>query len=232
MNQTQIASIFGVTQRSVSSWKAKGAKLDNIYDLALWVERNISRRNKVLRVNIKKIKRENQGDSDKKVAKKKAGGSVSKPKTQQEQKSLEGFRDYYAEKLTIAQEDGDLDDVRYWNELFLKTDKCIRETEAHAKKLGIDRGEMLSRQEVERILRMVIYAGNGCIKGVCHQIAERLSGMDDPGEIYKFIKPTILGGRIFEGFNKVAKAEGPTLLPDWVIEAVLAESENYVRVNK
>lgn len=219
MNQTQIGKKFGVSQMAVSKWKAEGAPLHDLVELCDWLDRSKTQMHEETRAGIERVRIE-------------YGVSIKikpvMPEDGKEVYTAEDFRRYYAEKLSKAQREDSMGDIRYWNDLFIKTDKSIRESEAHAKKLGIDRGEMLARSEVERIIRIWMYAGNACIKSVIHQIAERVAGMNDPEEVYKFLCPVVIGGRIFEGLSKVSKAEG-VKLEKWFIEAVQSEGENYLK---
>ena len=138
------------------------------------------------------------------------------------------LRDFYFLKLSAAVKRNDQNQIKYWNELPLKTDESIRRTEAHQKKLGLESGETIDRVEVERILSAVIYAGNACVRAQIKQIAEVLAAETSPAEIYETLSPAILGGRIFEGFKAVAKADSEVQLPSWVIACVQSEGENYL----
>ena len=122
----------------------------------------------------------------------------------------------------------DQDQVKFWSDLFLKQDESIRRSEAHAARLGIDNGTTLPRAEVERILRAVFYAGNGSVNGALTTICEHVAGLSDPGDVYHSLKPAIVGGRLFSGFDKVANIQGAPALPDWVIECVKLEAQQYL----
>lgn len=138
------------------------------------------------------------------------------------------LRDFYFAKLSAAAKRSDQNQIKYWNELLLKTDESLRRTEAHQKKLGLESGETIDRVEVERILAAVIYAGNACVRAQIKEIAEALAAESNPAVIYEALAPAILGGRIFEGFKNVAKADSGVILPAWVIDCVQSEGDNYL----
>ena len=96
------------------------------------------------------------------------------------------------------------------------------------KKLGLEDGTTLSRSEVERIMRAVMYAGNGCIQGVLTTACEKWAAIEDPAELYAAIKPALVGGKLFSGFSRVATTEGAPQVPEWLIECVKQESEQYL----
>ena len=47
-----------------------------------------------------------------------------------DRKTLEDFRDYYVEQLNVATKANLADEVKHWNDLLLKAEKCIRESDA------------------------------------------------------------------------------------------------------
>lgn len=147
-----------------------------------------------------------------------------------EQKSLEEMAEYYSRQLNAATsaENVDREDVKFWNDLLLKTDESIRRSEAHAKKLGVDKGELLSRGEVERILRAVAWAGNACIDKFSKQIAQRLSDKK-PAEVHAILKPTLTALTLFEAMRRVTKTPGDVNLPEWCVECFATEEKQYVK---
>lgn len=138
------------------------------------------------------------------------------------------LRDFYFGKLSAAAKRNDQNQIKYWNDLLLKTDESLRRTEAHQKKLGLESGETIDRVEVERILSAVIYTGNACVRSQIKEIAELLAAESSPSKIYEMLSPAILGGRIFEGFKSVAKADSEVKVPKWIIDCIQSEGENYL----
>lgn len=222
ITQQQIADIFGVGQKMVSRWNQQGAPMEDLLALCKWLRLNRQRMPKELKKGIERLERE----ASKGVVKKSSGKKLAD--REEDRKTLEDFRDYYVDQLNIATQANLADEVKHWNDLLLKTEKCIREAEAHSKKLGIDKGEVITREEVERILASVIYAGNACVRAQIKQIAEVLAAETSPADIYETLSPAILGGRIFEGFKAVAKSDSEVKLPAWVIACVQSEGENYL----
>ena len=55
-----------------------------------------------------------------------------------------------------------------------------------------------------------------------------MAAESNPAVIYEALAPAILGGRIFEGFKNVAKADSGVILPAWVINCVQSEGDNYL----
>jgi hypothetical protein len=219
ITQQQISDIFGVDQKMVSRWKQQGAPLDDFQSLCKWLRLNRQRMPKELKDNIQRIERKASSD----VIQKSVATEAA------DRKTLEDFRDYYVEQLNVATKEGLADEVKHWNDLLLKAEKCIRESEAHIKKLGIEKGEMMPREEIQRIIRALIYGGNACVRAQVKEIAEVLAAESSPAEIYEMLSPAILGGRIFEGLKALTKSESQVRLPMWVVECFQSEGENYLQ---
>ena len=138
------------------------------------------------------------------------------------------LRDFYFGKLSAAARRNDQNQIKYWNELLLKTEESMRRTEAHQKKFDLESGETIDRVEVERILAAMIYAGNACVRSQIKEIAEWLAAESSPAQIYEMLSPAILGGRIFEGFKALTKSDSQVRLPVWVVNCVQSEGDNYL----
>lgn len=202
----------------VSRWKQQGAPMEDLLALCKWIRLHRQRMPKELKQGIERIER-------------KAGKNViqaATPDAPSDRKTLEDFRDYYVEQLNVATQASLPDEVKHWNDLLLKTEKCIREAEAHIKKLGLESGETIDRAEMERILKAVIYAGNACVRAQIKEIAELLAAESSPNQIYQLLAPAILGGRIFEGFKALTKSQSQVKLPGWIVECMQSEGENYL----
>ena len=218
ITQKKIADNFGVNQKMVSRWKQQGAPMNDMQALCKWLRFNRQRMPKELKVGIERMEKQ----TSKNVI----------PKTNssrdQDRKTLEDFRDYYVEQLNVATKADLADEVKHWNDLLLKAEKCIRESEAHIKKLGIEKGEVMPREEIERIIQAMVYGGNACVRGQIKEIAEVLAAESSPAQIYEMLSPAILGGRIFEGLKVLTKSESQVKLPIWIVECFQSEGDNYL----
>jgi len=191
--------------------------MDDIQALCKWLRLNRQRMPKELKAGIERVEKQTSKNVIPKIV-----------VEAEDRKTLEDFRDYYVEQLNVATKADLADEVKHWNDLLLKAEKCIRESEAHIKKLGIEKGEMMPREDIERILAAVVYAGNACVRAQIKEIAEVLAAESSPAKIYEILAPAILGGRIFEGFKALTKSDSQVRLPVWVISCVQSEGENYL----
>ena len=219
-NKTQkdLSEKWGTTQKNISLMAAKGCDFDaSDKEVAKWLLTHSKRKSKAMRAAIDAVLKP----------------EAVQPAEGENVRSLEEMRDYYSMQLDAASKAEHLDreEVKFWNDLLLKADESLRKSEAHSKRLGLDSGEILSRGEVERILRNMAWAGNSCVDKFSKQIAQRLSDKK-PAEVHKILKPTLTALLIFEGMNRLAKAPGDINLPQWVIDCMQTEGKNYFKVKK
>jgi hypothetical protein len=212
------AAEYGVSRQTIVRWREDGAPFDNDRELFLWMRKNQIKGARKWRVDFL------DKTPDLKLEKK----SIPKVKKQGDLSSAEHFRDHYKQQLDESIKCNDTESIKFWNEHYLKIDESIRKTQLHAQKLGIDNGTTLPRAEVERILRAIFYAGNGCVNGALSTICEHLAGVSDPAEIYDVLKPAVVGGRLFSGFDKVSHIHGAPALPKWVLDCVKTEAKEYL----
>ena len=132
--------------------------------------------------------------------------------------------EFYRKRLETALTNDDFHNIKLYSDLHLKTSESIRRNEIHATKVGLKSGDVMTRAEVERIMKAALYAGNACVHLQLSSICERLAGISDPGELYHVLKPALVGDLIFSGFSK-AKGIG---VPDWFIDLVKQEAKSYV----
>ena len=224
MKQNDLAEFYGVDVRTIRRWKSSGAPLDNPQRMVGWL---LSRK-RIPNGAVKWLETQQKAkpaaespvvndedsplDSD-------AVGSV---------KPLEDRRIELDRNLDLAIRANDHGQIKLYGELLVRVDESLRRSEAHQKKLGLDQGETLGRMEVERILRALSYAGNACIEGLMDEICERVVAFDYPEEAYHFLKPILLGGRLFAGFARVEKVPGLPNVPTWVSAAMRAEADQYL----
>ena len=211
-----LSAKWGTTQMTISNMAKKGCDFDQPdEDVAKWILKHSMRKSKAMKDAI---------------------AAVLKPEIiehvkQEERRSLEEMRDYYSDQLDKATNSGhtDHEEIKFWNDLWLKADESIRRSQAHERKLGLEQGEMLPKADVEAILDNVIYAANACCNNFSKQIAQSLSGKT-PAGVHKILKPNLLSWLIFEGFDKLAKVPGEVNLPQWVIDRAKKNEGVYLKL--
>ena len=207
------AKELGVKRMTVHRWKNQGAPFNGTNkQLFEWMAQNN------IRGAVEWKKAQNPASNTKPKKKTKRGGKS---------KTAEDLRDDYFAELQEAKRDSDLEREKLSLTAYLKIDKQIRETALDEKKLGIDKGEMLAREDVERILKNMFWAGNALCHKFSQQLAQRLSNKE-AAEVYEILAPTLTALTIFEGMKRLSKTPGEINLPDWVVDCAKTEQQNYI----
>lgn len=219
--EQELAKEFGVGRRgSIVRWKKLeapfGGTNEQVYQWML--DNNIRGADEWK----KKYRNENPGKFKTKNTKKE-NAKILRVET----KTAEELRDEYLADLRLAKEACDESREKMALNAYLKIEKQIREREAHEKKLGIERGEMLARAEVERILRTLFHSANACCDKFSKQIAQRLSNLE-AAEVYEILAPQLTSLTIFESLQKAANPPGECNLPQWVIDTAKTEEKHYI----
>jgi len=213
---------YSVTRQTIVRWGNMKAPFDNDFEFWCWMVKNRIKGGSDWRSNYestnaaecKKWRDENFKQKRKTI-----------PRCT---KSVEELRDEYLAELQDARDKGDEDREKVALNAYLKIDKQIRDTALDEKKLGIEKGEMLARSEVERILENICWAGNASCDKFGKQIAERLSNKA-PADIYRILAPLLTALMIFEPVRKLKTAPGNINLPEWVIECFETERKQYLK---
>ena len=219
--EEELSKEFAVNRRgSIVRWKKLHAPFDGTdAQMYQWMLDNSIRGADKWK---QQYRQENPGQfPTKKTAKKNPKGSKVEAKTAEE------LRDEYLADLRLAKESGDEAREKMALMAYLKIEKQIREREAHEKKLGIERGEMLARAEVERLLRTLFHSANACCDKFSKQIAQRLSNKE-AGEVYEILAPQLTSLTIFESLQKAANPPGECNLPQWIIDTAKTEEKHYI----
>ena len=134
---TSYAEKWGATSMTISNLAQRGCDFDAPdEDVAKWLMTHCKRKSKPMKEAIALVLK------SKKTNKAKA----------EEQRNLEEMRDYYAEQLDDATSSGhtDHEEIKFWNDLWLKADESIRRSQAHERKLGLEQGETLPKAQVNK----------------------------------------------------------------------------------
>ena len=210
--QEELGEYWHLSRLTLSKYAAKGCDFDGTdAEVAAWLHKHMSRKPLLTRQAIER-------HLIKPKKKTKRGGKS---------KTAEDLRDDYFAELQEAKRGGDLEREKLSLTAYLKIDKQIRETALDEKKLGIDKGEMLAREDVERILKNMFWAGNALCHKFSQQLAQRLSNKE-PAEVYEILAPTLTALTIFEGMKRLSKTPGEINLPDWVVDCAKTEQQNYI----
>lgn len=216
--QVELAKVWGMSQSGIGKYQKRGCDFNAPEpEIAKWLLKHATRKSKTMREKIEAVL-------------KRGRPRAAPPENPEGEGSLEGMADYYGRQLNAAAtaEHVDREEVKFWNELLLKTEESIRRSEAHSRRLGLDRGDYLGREEVERILRAMFWGGNALCDKFSKQIAQRLSEKT-PQQVHAILKPTMTALMIFEPLKRLSQVPGEIHLPAWVVECARTEEKQYIK---
>ena len=210
--QDELALQWGTSQKNISLQARRGCNFDAPdKEVANWLLANCMRKPKPMVAAIDAVLQREPIQLEEDV------------------RSLEEMRKYYGQQLDAASKGKPIEKeaVKFWNDLLLKADESLRRSEAHSKRLGLDTGDLLTRGEVERILRAMLWGGNACCDKFAQQIAQALSHKP-PAEVYEILAPNLTFLTMFAPLSKLAQVPGDINLPQWVVDCVRREQDQYV----
>ena len=211
-NREQHARKYGVSTRTISRWLVDNAPLDNDDAMIRWFSG---------RPNLPPSVRQW-------LTKVTAEKAILDSPVLQDNKTLEERREELDKLLDEALRTHNVAEAKILTELLVKIDESIRRSEAHAKKIGLDNGETITREKCEQILEYVFYAGNACIDSHLQQICDKLADMESAQDIYHFLKPVLTGGYLFSGIDKMAKVKTAIAIPPFIVDVAKLSSKEYL----
>lgn len=215
----ELSKEIQITTRSIRAWIQRGAPIEGTREeLARWIAEQTKISAKARNWSRKVL----AASKPKKTKRKKLSDETD------ELEILKAVLREHTAALDVATDEDNLDRIRFYTDSVKNLASTIRETEAHAKRMGLQTGETLPREEVERILAMVFNAGNACIERNLVQYCQRWADIHDPAELYEVMKPQLVFSTLFSGFSHYENAKGNPHLPQWVVDHALRERDNYI----
>lgn len=223
------AAFWRVSHVTIHNWMAKHAegkmpRVDDIPAMLEW-ERGLPRGGRgrgsvtfvarCAELRVERGEKPPAPKTDEAWIKYREGAGARDPAGHKEQiKSLEMFRDGYAMKLDDALARQDHAEVDRWNELLIKTTNSIRQNKLAADQLGLDRGDIISFDEMDRIIAAFGYWTMRAIEQHLDALSGKLAALS-PGfekkNVRAVLEPELLSLRFLVPFAKSAKPSGIAL---------------------
>lgn len=145
-----------------------------------------------------------------------------------ESKDLEHWRDYYEFKLQKAAAVGDRAEVRFCEERFMKFEEAIRKNRLLAARLGLDTGDLMSREAVEQMVRAIASRLNAGIHILINDLPEKLVGLTFPEEVADRLEDGLLRHGLMLPFAKAAGQASNIGLPKWLVEIMRDAIDDHI----
>lgn len=236
----KVAQQFGVHRSRVQAWVKSGAPLTDEKYLAQWLltreglkesvrreaERITGRKTQVRPVSAIPVQSEEQEAAESISAAFNKGAAPTDLASSNAK--LAAFRDHCAGRLQEATNADDRPEIDYWGKQYRAYEEVLQKGQLLAKKLGIDNGELMKKEDAERFLRAVAYWLMRCVDASLHELCPQLAGKDDPRDIHAALEPYLLEHRFLIPLMRAAHVDGPTALPAWGVAALTDAVDDYV----
>ncbi len=114
----------------------------------------------------------------------------------------------------------DMSGFTYWHERYLKTDKAIRDAELHAKKMGLDEGQIINREEFERLMFAMAFWMMRGVEVDLKDLAPKCVGLEFVEVAYGVLDRFFVRARFFSAFSKSITQESGVSLPLWAYDGL------------
>ncbi len=209
----KIAKFWDVDPRTVRLWVQKGHPVEDA-KLMAWTLISAPKTNAKLRKRAEEVRAEIV-----------EGKKPDPTEPELEGADLESLGKFYAEKVRQSIKNNEPAKIQFWSDLLIKTENNIRQNKLAEKKLGIEKGELLPKELIERWLFAI---GFWMMRGVDQSLRELAGQFDDPKEAYKILDEYLLNRRFLSPLALASGPVGNLNLPDWFIEKLQDTVDDYI----
>lgn len=130
-------------------------------------------------------------------------------------------------RLDRAINEGDQSSIRFWNGEFIRLQKAIREEQSHARKMGVDEGQLLSKGEV---CRLVWALGFWLCRGIDQDLfalAPKLLNLSFEEEAHAVLDRFFMRARFLAPLTKATTCPSGVTLPVWLVDTIREAVEDF-----
>lgn len=206
------AGFWGVAPRQINRWEARGIPYQDPRPFREWLESNRDGVSPAVREKLERM----------------TGALTVAPTTATEpppdaaeefDDRLIRWRDACAASYDRALAEGRLSDVEFFEERVVKLDKTLRENKLLAKKLGIEEGSLIAKEEFERVVRAIILHLVAGISSLVSLRATRFIGLPDRAAAADRLERELTRAVLFAPLLSAVRQPSGVGLPEWVGEA-------------
>lgn len=144
------------------------------------------------------------------------------------QEQLKRLRVFYLKKLETATKMGVVADIRLYTDQVIEFEEAINKNLLMAKRLGIDAGELLSREAVEKFLDAFAFLLMRGADDAIDELSNTCVGKTFPEEIRPLIEDYILSTRILRPFRGVVNQASGLGLPQWFVSKLQSTAAAHI----
>lgn len=144
------------------------------------------------------------------------------------QEQLKRLRVFYLKKLETATKMGVVADIRLYTGQVIEFEEAINKNMLMAKRLGIDAGELMSREAIERFLEAFTFLLMRGVDDAIDELSKCCVGKTFPEEIRPLIEDYVLSTRILRPFRGVVNQASGLGLPQWFVEKLQTTASAHI----
>lgn len=130
-------------------------------------------------------------------------------------------------RLNNAMKQGGQSSIRFWNSEFIRLQKAIRDQEAHARKMGVDEGSLLSRGDVCRIVWALAFWLMRGIDQDLPSLAPKVLGLTYEEEALDVLDRFFMRTRFLSPLHKAVTCPSGVSLPSWFYDTMKTAVEDF-----
>lgn len=228
-----LASTFGVSRRTAQAWVKKGLPVHDLPALARSFLANPKTPTKI-EMKARKIL---EGSGAKVTQPKNDGGKFPPPTDSFDGDLLEHeggidvdhlIRQYGSFLNKALNEGGEGDGkVAFWDERLRKAIQLKHSQEMHEKKLGLEKGEILSREAFSHLLKVMVFWLLRGSEQEAGELAKKLVDVTFVEEADSVLRKWFYEQRVIAPFARMAEATGPLGVPEFVVSEMKKNLEFY-----
>lgn len=128
---------------------------------------------------------------------------------------------WFWSKVVASSKLNDRAAVSYWQDRYLKNEKAIRDAEVHARKMGVDEGEVITREVFSKWSYALAFALVRSVevdqRGLVQQIAKDELEM---ATLYEPVERFLMRSRFLKAFSSSVERMSGVSLPRWFFEEI------------
>jgi hypothetical protein len=237
------AAFWRVTQRSIQKWIAahKEGKMPMVSDVPAMLawELNAKLQSQAFRARCAEIRAGGAAVSGpaNTVAPKAPAADWEKFKSATEGKRFDpkkiiaqmeefaGFFHYMLEQANVA---GDQAKQRFYSDLFFDAANSIRQQKLAADKLGIEEGNLFSKDQLAKIIRAWAFWSFRGIDAELADLCPKLPGLKSVAQARAILEPVLLSVRFVKPFARAARVESESSLAPWIVETIADAVDDFI----
>jgi hypothetical protein len=223
----EIAEFWNVTDRTVKTWRAKGAPVEDDDGMAKWLRAHPACITDGVRKRLRDFTSLSSVDPDWEEFQK-AAIEQTDDDPKKAMAMIAKARSFAAFKFEKASAVNDQDGIKFYADLLAKLEGTLHDAQLRAKKLGIDQGELVPRSEVERILRAWAFWSMRSVDADLADLCPKLTGLAQVNDARAVLEPALLSARFLKPFVRASRISSPAAVPGWMVAIVQDAVDDYI----